>query len=181
MPVNTPIYPTQPLGVGPILAAYDMQQSGAKPAVYTKLLVIRPIPVVHTQLSRMGLTYAIQIYLSTINSLATITTTCISYIQTSPLGPPAVASLSVPAPFVLSSASLISLGKVPVRTSSGSPTLAPVNAFNILLSTTFVPPPTKPTSTRPASAVVTTSTSHASWADHPRVITPTRIGPGRDI
>ncbi len=139
-PVNTPIYPTQPPGIGPTPAAYGMQRSGARPAAYTQLSVIRPSPAVHTQPSSTGPAHAVQIHPSTINPLAVITTTSTGYTQTSPLGPPAAATLSVPAPFVSSSVSPTPSGEAPVSTSSAPPIPAPVNASNIRISYLQQPP-----------------------------------------
>lgn len=109
-----------------------MQQSGARPAAYTQLSIIRPSSAVNTQPLSTGPAHVVQIHISTINLLATITITSTSYTNTSPLMPPAVATLLVLAPFVSSSASLTSLGEALVDTSPSLPTLTPVNAFNIL-------------------------------------------------
>ncbi len=135
----------------------------------------------HTQPSNTKSTHIVQIHLATINPLIAITTTITGHIPASPLETSKVMILLILVGFASSLASLTPLGKTPVNTSSVSSIPTSVNVFNILLSTTFVPPPTQPTGTILASIVVLTSIGHASLINHPQVITHTSTSSGREL
>ena len=156
----------QPLDtrLSPAPAYAQLSRIGYTPALYAT-------SAVYTQPSDTELAHVIKILLSAIHPPAAITTTSTGHVflvdpppvttiastghtPTSSLGPSAVTTLLIPAPFAELSASSTSPGKAPINTSSASPTPAPVDASTILPSiTTLLLPAIPQTGTRPVSAL----------------------------